>query len=205
MRPIERIAVFTGIVVAILIALAAGNPGSAAVANQPQAPAQEPRFGTVDIYLGIEKLLDRPEQRKAREDVAAAYQTRASAIEKELQELQNDLRVLPQNSPDAGQILSRADAKQDEYQKLVQERAQELERVNSGQLIQAYQQVRDATTAVAQRLRYTHVFSNRAMDRVITTNNVAATLQEMLARPLVVGVPADDITAAVLDELKLTQ
>jgi Skp family chaperone for outer membrane proteins len=202
MRRIERIAVFGGLLAAIGLALSAHNPGSAAVAG-PAPMADGVRFATVDAYLIVEKLMLQPEPKKARDDIAANWQAKASAIEKDLQNMERDLKVLPQNDPHAQEILQQAQAKQQEFQKLQQDRAQDLERINSQQLVQFYKQVRDSSAAVGERLRYTHVLNNRSFDKAIETNTVAATLQEMLARPVMVGVPADDITKQVMAELKL--
>ena len=49
------------------------------------------------------------------------------------------------------------------------------------------------------------MFSNRSFDRNLETNTLNATLQEFLARPILKGNPADDLTDQVTKELKLDQ
>lgn len=200
MRPTERIAVFGGIIAAIVIALVTRDGGSPALAA-PGADAF--KLGTVDVYLVVEKLMATEPLKKKREETATLWQTKAATIEKELQQLEDNFKVLPQSSPQIPEIQKQAQEKQAELQKLAQERQQDLEKMNSGQLIEAYKRVRDAGNAVGERLGYTHVLSQRTFDKPIETLTVASTIQELLARPLVRGIPADDITKAVMTELKL--
>jgi hypothetical protein len=131
------------------------------------------------------------------------WQVRADAIDKELKDLEDQFKVLPQNDPQVPVIQQKAQEKQAEMQKLAQDRQQDLEKMNSSQLIDAYRKVRESVLAVSDRQGYTHVFSQRAYDKPIETVTVATTLQELLARPLVRGVQADDITSLVLTEMKL--
>ncbi len=97
MRPTERIAVFGGIVAALVLALTVRDGGGRAVAATPQADTF--RLGTVDVYLVVEKLMATDALKKKREDTAALWKTRAEAIEKDLQGLEDSFKVLPQNDP----------------------------------------------------------------------------------------------------------
>ena len=174
---------------------------NAAIADSTSADTY--KIGTVDVYVAIEKIMAKDDMKKAREDTSALWQSKAQAIEKEMKQLEDTFKVLPKDNPQLDDLTKQAQAKQAEYQKVAQERQQDLERLNASQLIESYKRVREATNAVAQRLGYTHVFCNRSFDRPMETVTVATTLQELLARPLVVGIAADDITKPVLGELKL--
>src|SRR5690348_941300 len=80
MRRFERVAVFGGVVLAILIALGSRSGGAAAMARTPDRRAdQDFRLATVDIYTAIEKIMSRSDLKKAREDVASAWQAKAHA------------------------------------------------------------------------------------------------------------------------------
>ncbi len=202
MRPTERIAVFGGILAAILIALASRDGAGRAQA----APAADAfKLGTVDVYLIVEKLMATEPWKSKREDTNKVWQNKGSILEKDLQQLEDQFKVLPQNSPQIPEIQKQATDKQAELQKLAQDRQQDLEKLNSGQLIDAYKKVRDAAVAVGDRMGYTHILCQRGYEKAIETVTVATTIQELLARPLVRGVASDDITKAVMAELKLEQ
>lgn len=202
MRPIERIAVFAGIALAVVIALSGRDGQNAAIAGT-RTSAAGMKIGTVDVYAVAEKMMSAPDLKKLREDTSNSYQVKADAINKDLKDIDSQLSVMPQNDPKVQDLLKVANTKQQEIQKLVQDRQVELERINSQQLIDAYTKIRTATAAVATKMEYSHVMANREYDRQITTTTLSQTLQELLARPIVVGVPADDITKAVMAELKL--
>ena len=204
MRPIERICVFGGIGAAIIIGLAGRSADSHAYARVGPPSAAGIKIGTVDIYVVAERMMADANLKKIREDASAAWQAKADAINKELKDIDSDLTVLPQNDPKVQEHLKTAQLKQQEYQKIAQERQIELERINSTQLIEAYGKIKAAIDAVATKQEYTHIVANREYDRPITTLTLSQTLQELLARPLVKGVQSDDLTKAVIAELKLT-
>jgi hypothetical protein len=160
-------------------------------------------LGCVDIYIVAERMMASPELKKIREDVSANWGAKADALSKELREMDDSLSVLPQNDPKVQDLLKKAQLKQQDYQKIVQDRQAELERVNSTQLIEAYGKIRTAVEAVAAKMEYTHIFANREYSRPITTFTLSQTLQELLARPIINDQKADDLTKAVMDELKL--
>ncbi len=197
----KRFLVFGGLIFAIALALIAGPGRNAAIAGSTTADTL--KIGTVDVYVAIEKIMAQEAMKKAREDTSALWQQKAQAIEKDLKQLEDTFKVLPKEDPQIPGLNQQAQAKQAEYQKIAQDRQQDLEKLNSAQLIESYKRVRDATTAVAQRMGYTHVFCNRSFDRPMETVTVATTLQELLARPIVAGIASDDITKAVMADLKL--
>ncbi|MBL9032173.1 MAG: OmpH family outer membrane protein [Phycisphaerae bacterium] len=204
MQRIERIVILGGVVAAILIALSASAGGGRALAWTPGEAPDSVKIATVDMYWVIEKIMAKDEYKKEREDVSATWTRKAQEIERQLKELDSTLQVLPQNDPQVQTILKQAQDRQAEYQRVQSDRQQELERLNSGQLINTYKTVRDVSAKVAERMGYSHVFCNRSSDRAINTTTVGATLQELLARPLIRGGDgADDLTKAVLQEMKL--
>jgi Skp family chaperone for outer membrane proteins len=189
--------------------LALLGAGGATIQNSIAQPAaasesRDIRIGTVDIYLVSERIMQQEPYRVAREQGDAAYQRQLTAIEDELRQMETRLQALPQNDPQAQDIYTRAQTLQTDYQRIQQERQQELERINSRQLIDAFTQTRGAAADVARRGGYTHIISNRQFDRPIETTTVGATLQEMLARPVLLGIAQDDLTSQVLAELQLS-
>jgi Skp family chaperone for outer membrane proteins len=153
--------------------------------------------------VAIEKIMAKEDMKKVRDDATALWQSKAAAIEKDMKQIEDAFKVLPKDDPGIGQLQAQAGAKQQEYQRVAQDRQQDLEKINSSQLIESYKRIREATNTVGARMGYTHVFCNRSFDRPMETITVATTLQELLARPLVTGSQTDDITKAVMTELKL--
>lgn len=203
MRPIERVTIFGGIITALVLSLGLRGGGTPAVASASGQDAY--KIATVDSFLVAEKLMATDEFKKKLDETAAQWQQRASGIEKELQALDDRFKVLAPNSPQVAEIQKEAQAKQAEYQRLAQERTQDIEKLSSSQLVEVYRRIREGTAAVGDRLGYTHVIATRGFDKPIDTRTIAATLQELLARPLIKGRPSDDITKAVLAELKLPE
>lgn len=203
MRPIERFLVLGGVAAAILISLSGRmSDGRAYASVENRAPAAT-KFGVVDIFVLAEGLMEVNELKKIRTDAYASWQAKADAIMKDLQELDTELSILPQNDPKAQDILRRAQVKQQDYQKVLSDRGADLERINSSQLIEAYGKIRAAAETVAQRDGYSHIFSNREYTRKITTSTMSQTLQELLARPIINAGQTDDLTKTVMAELKI--
>jgi Skp family chaperone for outer membrane proteins len=203
MRPAERIALFLGVILAIILALDARSGGATAMARA--SAADEIRIGMVDTFYVVEQIMGKPDLKKAREDIASQWAAKADAAEREIQDLQNTLRNLQPSDPQAQPTVQRYQDLQAKYQKIAEDRQNEVEQINSSQLTDAYKQARQATIAVADRQGYTHVFSSRSFDREFKTPTLAGTLQELLARPIIKGNPADDLTSQVVAELKLDE
>ncbi len=208
MRTAERVLVIGGVMLAIGLGLSARVPGgdSAAWAGQPGAPsptAAAPRIATLDVYSIVEKLMARPEMQAPGNELAARLNERIGADQQALEALQRELQGMQASDPRAGAGQQEFLAKRDAFNRLVQDSTAELDRFRSGQLIECYRQTREAAGAVADRTGYTHVLSSRAADAEMQPQGMALGLQELLARPVLKGVPADDITGLVAAELKL--
>jgi Skp family chaperone for outer membrane proteins len=202
MRPIERFLVLGGVAAAILISLSGRTGDNRALATLENRAAAT-KFGVVDVFVIAEGMMEASELKRVRTDAYASWQAKAEAILKDLQELDTELSILPQNDPKAQEVIKRAQVKQQDYQKVIADRTADLERINSSQLIEAYSKIRTAVETVAQREGYSHVFANREYTRKITTTTMSQTLQELLARPIVNAGQVDDLTKAVMAELKI--
>lgn len=203
MRPIERFLVLAGVAAAILISLSGRANNGRVYANIGERTPATIKIGVVDVFVIAEGLMEASDLKKIRTDAYASWQSKADAILKDLQELDTELSILPQNDPKVQDIIKRAQVKQQDYQKVLSDRAADLERINSSQLVEAYSKIRSAVEAVAQRDGYSHVFSNREYTRRITTTTMSQTLQELLARPIVNAGQIDDLTKTVMAELKI--
>lgn len=197
----ERLFVIAGVGAAL--ALGVWNPfsGSPAVAHVQLDTG--PKIATVDAYVITEKLMGSEELKRIRDGKALDWESRARTLEKELQDLDQSLAVMSQADPKFNETQRRLVAKQGEYQQVQGQRQQELEALNSKQLIECYLKVVDAIRAVSDEGAYTHVIVTREQGREIKTDTVGATLQELLARPVIKSPANTDLTKAVMAKLKL--
>ncbi len=202
MRPIEKLGLYAGVGFAIVLGLSAHLAGTPAVAYQNDQPAAT-RIATIDAYVVTERLMAADDLKKARENLSNDWNTKLRGIEKEFSDIDQSLQLLTQSDPKYQDLVKKAQGKQQDYQQLIGQRDQEIEKLNSSQLIASHQRVVDTVKALAEKNGYTHVVSTRPMSRPIVTTTVGATLQEMLARPVMISPPADDLTKSVLESLKL--
>lgn len=201
MRASERLVVFGGVVLAIVLALSSNGTliSQAAVASGASA---ELRIATVDAFLLAEKVMDQREGLKSkREELVARWREKVEAIQNDLRKLQEQAQILPPSDPKFRDLSNLFQQKQQELQLATQQGTNEVDQLGAEHLVLAYEAVRDTARVVGDRLGYTHVFSSRPAGRKIESTSVSATLQEMLARPIIKGVEADDITQQVMTDL----
>lgn len=212
MRTPSRFGLLVGIVAAGAIGFslhdpigfAQTQPPSSAAAPTQAAPSSGPvRIATIDVYAIVEKMLAKGDYKKAQDDLADKWTTKLEAIKKDFAKIQADLQVLPQSDPKFQETYRTARDKQGEFDKAVQSKDVESEALTSRQLTEVYQQVRDAASKAADRMGYTHVVVTRPPERPITSQTVGATLQELLARPIIKTPAGDDITKTVAADLKV--
>ena len=202
MRATERVLVMGGVIVALLLAFSS-HQGGAVAWGQEQAGAVPPRVATVDMFAVCEKYMNQPDLAAPRDALLKQWQDKLKAAEQELQQMQSELQVLAPSDPQARVKQSTFQERQGQYQQALQEGNNEVERFRSQQLIDAFAAARVAVNAVAARSGYTHVIATRGPDAQIAPVAMQFTIQELLARPVITGPAADDITAAVATELKL--
>lgn len=178
-----------------------GFAGAGAVAQGGSQTAPVVRVATVDPFQLIEKMMTAPEPTDARARAVAGTDEKLRTLESELQQIDTRLQGAKPGDAGAQELVTRAQAAQQEYQQLQAQRQADLEKINSAQLIETYGKVTKAATKIAVDRGYTHVIASRSPDRALTTPSVASTLQELLARPVIKSVPGDDLTAAVAAEL----
>lgn len=195
MRVSERLFVYGGVVLAIGLA--------AAWAGAPAASSVSPKFATVDVFVIAEKLMARPELVTPRDELLKTWNDRATAAQAELNKLQAELQVLPQSDPVARVKGQDFQQKRAQFDQLMQQGNEEVERFRAQQLIDCYTQARTAIDAAADRGGYTHVQVARSRDAQIAPQSIALAIQEFLARPVIKSPPEDDLTKQVMADLKL--
>jgi Skp family chaperone for outer membrane proteins len=182
--------------------VALAQPAGEAIAL-PRA-SEGVRIATVDIFAIAQSMMNREELKQPRDAVDAQFRTRMEAVEREFEQIENRLRNFQSAAdPQVQPLLQQRQQKAEEYQRIVQERQQEIERLNASQLALAYASIRDAAKRIGQERGYTHVMSNRAESRAAQSNTVADALQDMLARPLVMTPQEHDLTDQVAAALNV--
>jgi Skp family chaperone for outer membrane proteins len=174
---------------------ALAQPGAAGAAGAT------PRIAVIDVFLVAERMMNAPDLVQVRKDAESAWTPRLTAIEDAARQIDERLRAMQGNDPAAQPLLQERQAKVQEYQGLLQQRTQSLEKSNSDQLLAIYDRIRAAADTVATSGGYTHVFVTAGLERKIETNAVQDTLQQILSRPILKYPAGDDITKAVMDAL----
>jgi Skp family chaperone for outer membrane proteins len=199
MRRFERFIVLGGVVLAVGLGMSAHTPPPAGAGSQPASL----RIATVDAFLIAEKMMEAQDLTATRDALIAEWTQKVGEIDAQIAKLRSTAQILPPNDPQLQQLSQ-------EFQSLSQERetrqnqgGQEVQRLSAQQIVAAYAKIRETTDAVAAREGYSHVLANRAASNEIKSETVAAALQELLARPVIKGIPEDDITEAVAAELKV--
>lgn len=193
---------FRGVSLALIAAmmLCAAVVLAAARPEQPQ-PAQ--RVATADVFGLVERMMGQPALLGPRDELTASVNARVAEAQQGLERMQADLQSLAPNDPQGPAKQQEFLAARDNFARLYEQSGAEVDRLNAQQLVGVYLEARAAIDAVATRRGYTTVIANRAPDAPFDPPGMALALQELLARPVVKSDPADDITGAVEEELKL--
>ncbi len=205
MRRGERLFIYGGLMVALIAALGARLPlPSASAANSPhrdEPPAA--RIATCDIYQVADKLVESdrymPRLIEERERVRAEL----TPLENEIMAMQERGMAMDPESNDARALFVEFQKKQQEYFEKQQKAQAALESFLATLYVEAYEEVRASTDAVAEDLGYTHVIVSRRKDEKIDTTNIGQVIQAVLARPVAKAPEGSDITDDVLKDLKL--
>jgi Skp family chaperone for outer membrane proteins len=209
MTKFEHLFVAGGLTAAVLLALGLreptagaqnGAPPAAAPASTQPAPV---RLATVDVYLLAERQMKSDALDAARTAFAKERTDKLDAMANELKTLDNRLQSLGAADPERQRVIESGQAKQQEAQRYQEQARSEVEKFNAKQLLECYTRARDAVNKVADRQGYTHVIANRAGIETIDTQSLAATVQELIARPVLRQPAGDDITQAVSDDMGL--
>ncbi|HYF13484.1 MAG TPA: OmpH family outer membrane protein [Phycisphaerales bacterium] len=196
---------------ALLLAVAAGSMAGGVLASRTSSPAfaqggpapASVRIATVDVLAVVERMILSPKYAPAREKLQ-------SERSEELRELSDRMRALETRARDMKPETEEFKTLAAEFQGIeatFQQRQQaahgELEALNVKDLTDAYRDVFNAAHELARTQGYTHVIATRAGEPVFRSNNAAGVVQEMIARPVLVGVPGDDITQRLVEKLNL--
>lgn len=206
MRKAERVLIYGGLVTAILLGLGWRGPEHVALAaGAPVAPQADMRLATVDILKVVEKFVKSDKYAPARDAFNRDLTTKLKTMAEALDALRGQIQASPQNAPETQGLMQNYQQRAQEFDQERQKAAQASDEFNAKQIAEAYRIVMAAIDDISTKGGYTHVLATRGGPAVLKATNIAGTVQEMLARPLLKGNPADDLTKAVSDELKLPE
>ena len=194
MRALDRI---------VLLVLGVGV--LALVVGLRAAPSQDggERIASVDVLSLVEQKLRTPEYEDVRATREAELVEILQGMQAEMQLLGQQLQTMQPGDPQGQQVYADYQAKQLEMQQFQQTSLEQFQQMGADQAKEVYVIVRAATDRVAQREGVTHVIASRAGVDMPAANSLTAVTQEILARPLTVGMDRRDLTDAVRAELGL--
>lgn len=208
MRKGERVFIYGGLTAAILLGLGWRGPdrhafAAAPVFGMPEVQDGSMKLATVDILKIVEKYVKSERYAPAREAFNKDLTAQLEKLRGELESLRTQIQSSPQNAPETQGLIQNFQQRGQEFDMERQKAMAASDEFNARQIAEAYRLVAEIVMTHAQQGGYTHVLASRGGPATLKSTNIAGTVQEMLARPLVKGVAADDLTKAVLDELKL--
>lgn len=179
----------------------AGSGRSTAAASAVTA-AEGHRIATLDTLEICEKLFQSEKYTSARDAVVKPKQATLDEMQQSLVALGGKMQAAG-NGPDAQALNAEFSAKREEFMKFREDANGELMKLNVQQFNECYRLVVETAATVAKSGGYSHVLSSREGGQDFRSADLSGAIQEVLARPVLVRPAGDDITAAVLKELKL--
>jgi len=205
--PNSQPAFISGVVVASLAAFLGFQAGTV----QPRAGAAsarvvEPaRLAVFDVLAVSEKLFLGDRFSPARETRVKQKQDEILAMENSAKEMVEQIQKLPESAPERQGLINTFQAKRDELESAKQRANEELSAFSTDQFSECYKQCIEAANTVARSRGYSHVIASRVGELKFRSKELPAALQEVLARPVLLSGDTDDLTPAVMKELKLDE
>ncbi|MEM1185086.1 MAG: OmpH family outer membrane protein [Planctomycetota bacterium] len=195
----ERIFVY----LAALIALAAGL-GSLAIDRPAIASSvSSSRVATVNVLELMQESMQQPSFLTERESLAQGFTAEVEQAEAEIQRLQQEIQLAGPTSPQSGALRQQYQIAAQTLQQIGQRAQGEFQQLSARQAALAYENVHAAADRVAANEGYELVFASNRDGAIQAAENLTAVTQEILARPLLFGAIADDVTPMVRAELGL--
>ena len=206
MKTNERVLVYGGLAVAILLGLAGRWPdGGSPVAHAAGSGlvADAPRIATVDVLSLVERMISTDQYKSQRETFELEEAKKLQPLAEELKKMQEEAKDLKEESERFKTLNKSFLEKNASFQQLRTDATAQLETFNTRQVGEAYRLILEAATQMADSLGYTHVIASKSGSVSLASKNIPGAVQEMLARPVVKGVAADDLTERLVKALKL--
>jgi hypothetical protein len=201
MSKAERLFVYAVLLALSLVVVRSSWGGGGNEARAAGAARQEPapaKIATCDVYAVMQVLVESDRYKPARVSEQDKARGQLKDIADQIKSLEGQLKSMDPKDEKTLQVFRDYNAKKEQFQ----ERQSELDEFLGNQFVTAYEEVRKAADAVGEKLGYTHVIASRKANEKPSTDMDRIT-QQVLSRPMLRSPASDDITEAVLSELKL--
>lgn len=204
MRQAERFVAYTALAACIGAGIATGVSANRAEATPPTPIMVEPaKIASVDVLGIVARFLESDRYKPANIANAEKYDTKLKALIGELSLIEKQGAGLTQQSPEFPALQQQFQAKQREFDQTRGEAQAAVEQFNTDQITECYRLTIEAANSLATQLGYSHVIVSRTGGAKINSNNVAGAVQEIIARPLIMSDPADDLTERLIKQFGL--
>lgn len=204
MKNTERTIIYAGLALSLTMGLAAFSTGSSAIAESaPSKQADAPRIASIDVLSVVERMVSSDKYKTPRMTNETEQADKLKPLADELNKIQTEAKDLKEDSQRFKDMSTQFVQKNQDFQRLRQEAANQVENYNTLQVAEAYRLVLDAANQLATTSGYTHVIASKSGPATIASTNIPGAVQEMLARPLIKGVAADDLTERLIKQLGL--
>jgi Skp family chaperone for outer membrane proteins len=163
----------------------------------------ETRIATVDILGITEKMILSEKYLSARDTNTASQNKMIEALDRGLKDVITRAQGTQENTPERKALEQEYATKEQDLQRTAQQARAQIEQFNTIQVAECFKMVADAANKLGMELGYTHVISTRSGEPTIRSNNVAGAVQEILARPIILGTAGDDLTERLVRQLGL--
>jgi len=202
MKTTERFVMYTGLAACLLMGISGRfAPTQTAIARPVAIDA--PKLASIDVLAVVERLVSTDKYKGDRNAFETEQAKKLQPLADEMKKIQDDAKDLKEDSDKFKGLSKDFSEKNSKFQQLRNEAANQVELFNTNQVGEAYKLVIDGATKMADSLGYTHVISSKSGSLAITSKNIPGAVQEMLARPLIKGVAADDLTERLIKQMQL--
>ena len=206
MRRGERFFVYGGVVTALAVALGGHLTSIPSATASPSRLRDEPpvaRIAVCDVYQIADKLIESDRYQPRVKEEQERLRAEIAPMETELAQIRDRGMALDPETEEARNLYIVFQQKQQAYAQKQQELQLAYQAFLAKLYVEAYNDVRTSTDAVADDLGYTHVIVSRRKDEKIETTDLTQVIQAVLARPVAKSPEGSDITDDVLKDLKL--
>lgn len=204
MRPRERAVLYTGLALALVLALKA-SVVSPALARQDTSDLPEPRIAVVAMPQIVNSLMDSDRFRPQREEFELNLREELlKPINEQIAELQQEASGVDRSDQEAMRKLqTRFGELQREGARVQGEIARKVEEKVAEQLVECYTLVKESATAVAEDLGFNYLLASGGPEDKLETQTVMALSRDLISRPVLLSPEGADISADVREDLKL--
>jgi Skp family chaperone for outer membrane proteins len=203
MTATKSIGIFTVAISVCFGAIVVGKADRSVWADQNQRGGQEFKVATVDVLAIVARMLESEAYKQSNLANAEKYDAQLRAMLQELEGIRTKALAEAEATESRKALEAEFLDKNTKFEQARNTAQQAVEQFNTDQVAEAYRLVCEAANNLAESLGYSHVIVSRGPGERINSNTVAGAVQEILARPVIRSVKADDLTEQLVRSFKL--